>query len=127
MDFFWGLLLLRLMKKKFAFLNVMLMIAVLFSMLFQSLHSFEHLAKQLAEKKCLHEYNSSHEITHQHHNFDHCFVCEFTFASFISPETRSYKLHSEYSKTPRFFTLTETPKHFSGSSYFLRGPPAFIV
>jgi phosphopantetheinyl transferase (holo-ACP synthase) len=41
---------------------------VLFSILFQSLHTYEHFAKQFAEKECHQkEYYGEPEITHQHH------------------------------------------------------------
>lgn len=108
-------------------MNLVFAIAVLFSILFQSLHSFEHLEKEFSEKQCHHQYHSPSEITHQHHNFDHCFVCEFTFASFIAPETYSYPSHSVLRTIPYFFTATETPESFSGCSYSLRGPPTFIA
>lgn len=96
-------------------------------MLFQSFHSYEHFEREISEKKCHHKYNSKAEITHQHHNYDHCFVCEFTFASFISPEIFSYRLHFAHTGIPYFYSFSETPTRFSGSSYSLRGPPSFIV
>ena len=54
------------MKKKFLLLNFSLVIAVLFSMLFQSLDSYSHFEKQKTELKCHHKSTSKHEITHQH-------------------------------------------------------------
>ena len=116
------------MKKKFALLNSFLALAVLFAMFFQSVHSYEHLAKQLSEKKCFHNYNSSHEITHQHHNFDHCFVCDFTISTFISPDISNFEfkkmtIPSGYS----FFNSREITQFFKGSLFALRAPPSFIV
>jgi len=104
------------------------MFAVLFAMLFQNVHSYEHLAKQLSEKKCYHKYNSSKEITHQHHNFDHCFVCDFTLSTFISAQIHHFKfkktnLPSGYS----FFKSKEITQFFKGSLFALRAPPSFIV
>jgi hypothetical protein len=95
-------------------------------MLFQSVHSYEHLAKQLSEKKCSHKNNSSHEITHQHHNFDHCFVCDFTLSNFISAtishfEFKKTNLPSGYS----FFNSREITQFFKGSLFALRAPPEF--
>lgn len=116
------------MKKKQSIINFSLMIAVLFSILFQSFHSYEHLAKQLSQELCHHKYNlHKTEFTHQHHNFDSCFVCDFTLSSFVSAETFLYTLQFAHTEIPHFFTANETPKRFSGSSYLLRGPPNFIV
>lgn len=116
------------MKKKFTLLNSFLMMAVLFSILFQYVHSYEHLAKQLSEKNCSHKNISSHEITHQHHNFDHCFVCDFTLSTFISSDISNFEfkkiiIPSGYS----FFNSREITQFFKGSLFALRAPPSFIV
>jgi len=115
------------MKKKIAILNFVLSAVVLFAMLFQSFHSYEHLAKQLSEKHCLHEHHSKAEITHQHHGAEHCFLCEFTFHSFIAPDVFSFEVYFSHTEIPYFIASVETPQSFSGSLYSLRGPPAFIV
>ena len=116
------------MKKKFVIINSFLVFAVLFAMLFQSVHSYEHLAKQFSKKKCSHKYISSHEITHQHHSFDNCFVCNFTLSSFISSDVTHFEFKkitfpSEYS----FFKSREITQFFKGSLFALRAPPSFIV
>jgi len=116
------------MKKKFVLLNYFLMVAVLFSMLFQSFHSYEHLAKQLSQEVCNHKYNSSKEITHQHHNYDRCFVCDFTLSSFVSTEIHHFEfkkinIPSGYS----FYKSREITQFFKGSLFALRAPPIFIV
>ena len=104
------------------------MMAVLFSILFQSFHSYEHLAKQFAEKQCHHHYNAGKtEFTHHHTEFDHCFVCEFTLSSFVSPERFTFKFQTIQREIPYFFNTTEAAETFSGSSCALRGPPHFIV
>ena len=114
-------------KKRFAIFNAVFATALLFSMLFQSLHSFEHLTELLSEKQCHHKYASPHEITHQHHNFDHCFVCDFTFGSFIWPESFSYQLHFVKTGTPYLFSETGIIISDFRSTNPLRGPPSFIV
>jgi len=111
------------MKKNKLIISLSLAIAVLFSILFQSIHTYEHLEKQLPQKQCHHKYSSSSEITHQHHNFDHCNVCEFSFGSYISPKQFSYQLYSTYKQIPYFIGAKETVLSFSGSLYSLRGPP----
>lgn len=116
------------MKKLKALLNFVLPFAVLFAMLFQTVHSYEHVSKQLLEKKCFHKSNSSQEITHQHHNYDTCYVCNFTVASFISSDIA----HFEFKKINHFsgytfFKSREITSYFKGSLFALRGPPSFIV
>ena len=116
------------MKKKFIIVNYFLTLAILFAVLFQSVHSFGHLAKQLSEKKCYHKYNSSQEITHQHHNFDNCYVCNFTVSNFISSDILCFEfkkiiIPSEYS----LFNSRKITQFFKGSLFALRAPPSFIV
>jgi hypothetical protein len=57
------------MKKKVSIFSLVLTLTVLFSMLFQSVHKYEHIAQQLSEVQCSQK-NSSTEITHQHHGYD---------------------------------------------------------
>jgi len=112
------------MKNKFAIINFCLMITVLFSMLFQSLHTYEHVAKQLSQKQCHHKYNvTGTEITHQHHKLDYCYVCEFALGSYITPKDCSNQLYFGIEEIPYFLTVSETVISFSGSLYSLRGPP----
>ena len=116
------------MKKRFVILNSILALAVLFAMLFQSVHSFEHLAQQLSEKECHHKYTSKQEITHQHHNFDHCLVCDFKMSHFVASDF----LHFEFKNTIvtsgyTFFKSREITEFFKGSLFALRAPPVFIA
>jgi hypothetical protein len=114
------------MKRKFVVVNLILIVVVLFAMLFQSVHSYEHLAKQLSEKKCSHKNISNHEITHQHHNFDHCFVCEFTFGSYVSTAFFSLKNRIIVAISQHYsFLYKLTPQFFKGSLFALRAPPEF--
>lgn len=119
---------LRSMKRKQLILSFSFAVTILFSILFQSIHSYEHIVKQLTEKQCHHNYNDpSGEITHQHHDFEVCFVCNFAFGSYILPENFSFQFHSYDSEIPYFLPLSEKIFSISVSSYFLRGPPAAIV
>ncbi|GEP49748.1 hypothetical protein FNO01nite_04200 [Flavobacterium noncentrifugens] len=116
------------MKKKFSIFNFSLIAAVLFAILFQSLHSVEHFTHEQAERKCYHSHETgSEQITHQHHNFDHCFACDFTFSNFVTPEIFSFDFVAQHRAIPYFLTVSETLIAFSGSSVLLRGPPVFIV
>ena len=112
----------------FAVINFALMLTVLFSMLFQSLHSYEHIAAQFSEKNCNHETSiNKAEITHHHHVGEHCFVCEFTLSNYIAPHTYSFVVNFSFEAIPYYFTKSTTPQYFSGSALQYRGPPSFIV
>ncbi len=83
---------------------------------------------QLSEKECSHNYNSNQEITHQHHNFDNCFVCNFTLSSFISSDISPIV----FKKTTVFVGNSyvksrEILQFFKGSLFALRAPPKFLV
>ncbi|PJJ10382.1 hypothetical protein CLU83_3791 [Flavobacterium sp. 1] len=114
------------MKRKQLILNFSLAIAVLFSILFQSIDSIGHLQEKFSEKKCHHAYNSSEEFTHQHHSFDHCYVCQFGFSSFTTPIKYSYVFNAGNYNIPYFFAAAESIFSFSGSLYSHRGPPNCI-
>jgi hypothetical protein len=116
------------MKNKFVTVNSFLVLAVLLSMLFQYVHTYEHLVQQLSKKECHHKYTSSHEITHQHHDLEHCFVCHFSVSNFLSSEIYRFEFQkitipSRYS----FFKSREITQFFKGSLFALRAPPVFIV
>ena len=117
------------MKKKQVIINFSLMLAVLFSMLFQSFHSYEHLSKQLSEEVCHHKYNlHKTEINHQHKGFDHCFLCEFTLSTFIATEISFFEYKSAIIFTANsLYYSNENAQFFKGSLFSLRAPPSFIV
>lgn len=114
------------MKKRQFLLNFSLVVAVLFSIVFQSADSIGHLQEQFYQKECHHTYSSKSEITHQHHNFEDCIVCHFGFSSFVAPIKNSYSFFVENYKVPYFFSNSESVLSFSGSLYSLRGPPNCI-
>jgi len=115
------------MKKRNIIINFSLMLAVLFAMLLQSVHSFEHISKLFSEKECHHKYTGKTEISHQHHPFDHCFACEFTISSGIASDVLSIKIISHHIAIPCFFVIPKSIVSFSGNLNYLRGPPNFVV
>jgi hypothetical protein len=117
------------MRKKQLVISISLVMTVLFSILFQSLHTYAHFVKQFAEKECHHKKNNygEPEITHQHHTVDDCKVCHFTFGSYITPKVITYKLILNYKQLPYFDGAPEGNILFSGSMYAHRGPPSFAV
>lgn len=112
------------MKKKFSICSLVLTLTVLFSMLFQSVHKYEHIAQQLSEVQCVHKKNSSTEITHQHHGYDFCGVCAFKVSSFtflFLPTFESNTLELPLKNSA--FASTEITQFFKGSLFALRAPP----
>ncbi|MDR7208382.1 hypothetical protein [Flavobacterium piscis] len=116
------------MKKRKLITSISLALMVLFSILFQSVHSYEHIIKQLSEKQCYHDYSDvNSEITHQHNDYDSCFVCLFAFGSYIAPEKFCFEIYSSNQQVPYFFHYSENTVSFSGSLYSLRGPPPAVI
>lgn len=100
------------------------MLVVLFSILFQSLHSYEHFLDQETEFVTNSD-DGSTKIQTLDHNHEKCFVCEFTLSSFIAAEFATFQ--------PKFtpeafaqvnFTTAAGPDFFSGSLFSHRGPPS---
>ena len=112
------------MEKCSKLFNTLVSVAILFAIVFQSVHSFEHLVKQILEKKCFHNRHFHTEITHQHKSLDQCFVCEFTFSSYvITPsENFEFEVNPHFFKDDSYFD-TAFNYYFKGISYPLRGPP----
>ena len=112
------------MNKKLILFNYSLLGAILFAVLFQSAHSFEHLVKQLTTEHCHHKYNKNRtEFSHAHNNFDNCFVCEYSFSNFIPIDFYSFELKILRYNTISLFGYKENLVFFSGSTTKSRGPP----
>ena len=113
------------MKKKLAIINLLMSASVLFAILFQSVHSFEHLVKQFSEKHCDHKYaKHKNEINHSHHGLEKCFVCEFTFSPFTATETVTFDFKNpSYGTAESSFYFWESAEFFRGSLFSHRGPP----
>jgi hypothetical protein len=103
-------------------------LVVLLAILFQSFDAMSHLEKQFSEKHCHHVYDHHKtEINHAHEGFDHCFTCEFTFSSFVSPTKITFtvpkvQVITKYSS----YYSREITQAFRGSLFALRAPPSFI-
>lgn len=115
------------MKKKYIIINVFLSLAVLFSILFQSVHSYEHYLEQRQEQHCDHQYSKNKtEIGHSHHSIEKCEICFFNFSSFTTTDFYAVQLHKDnfitiFSK----FYLEKQSSFFKGSLFRLRAPPLF--
>lgn len=114
------------MKKKYIIINVFLSMTVLFSILFQAVHSYEH-HLELAEHHCDHIYaKDKTEISHSHNIAEQCVVCHFNFSSFTTTPFYTLQLYKKHIEVN--FTLFYFEKHaayFKGSFFSLRAPPIF--
>lgn len=113
------------MKKKFVIINVLLSMAVLFSILFQAIHSYEHYSELLTEKKCHHDH-SKNEITHSHTISEKCMICDFNFSSYTTPDFFSFEFHKTTTVThTALVSFQKNAIFFKGSLFALRAPPLF--
>lgn len=113
------------MKKKIIIINVLLSMAVLFSILFQSVHSYVHHSEQITVK-ISHQHHSKNkaEINNNHSVSEKCFTCDFSFSSFTTTDFYVLSFHKNNAVTTFYSFLS--PKHssfFIGSLFSLRGPP----
>jgi len=115
------------MKKKIIHINFSLVIAILFSILFQSFDSYSHYKNEVYEPKCVHESTSKHEITHQHHSAEHCYICKFSFSAAVTSDSFVFKTRNKPVEIPNNFFCSEVYLSFSENSNPLRGPPIFNV
>jgi hypothetical protein len=117
------------MKKMLKIRSLLFGITVLFALMLQSAHSFHHLEDFLTEKHCNHKYsNNKADISHAHSNFEHCFVCEFTFSNSIKSDFFTFKYNKSIHSVSYFHFFTkEIVNHFKGSLFALRAPPICIV
>jgi hypothetical protein len=115
------------LKKNKLLINFSLVIAILFSILFQSHDSYAHFIKEKAEAECRHKSSSKQQITHQHHSLEHCFVCKFAFSSAVTSPVFGFKTHKKVVKTPSSFYYSDVFKTYTNNSNLLRGPPVFNV
>jgi len=113
------------MKQKIVCINVILSIAILFSILFQAVHSYEHHSEQLAIKKCEHQHSKNQtQLNHSHQTIDKCFTCGFTFSFSTTTVPAVFEFHQKPQVTSVIFSYFQS--HFSffkGSLFSLRAPP----
>ncbi|WP_173964227.1 hypothetical protein [Flavobacterium collinsii] len=114
------------MKKKIVLINLFMSVTVLFAMLFQTLHSYEHVYKQLTSKHCDHTYiDGQKQITHSHTADTNCQICHFTFSTFIPETFQSYSfLKVSIETCCAFFYVKTAAVFFKGSLFALRAPPS---
>ena len=114
------------MKKKVIIINFLMSLMVLYAMLFQTVHSYEHLLTQLTEKHCKHHTSANQkEITHSHSVDTKCHICHFSFSTFIPNSFQSLSFEKVQIETSEVFLYTKSVStFFKGSLFALRAPPA---
>ncbi len=116
------------MKNKFVFINFLMSVVLLFSIVFQSLHSFEHLSKFLTEKKCVHKKSLPTDLTHKHKSLENCFVCNYTFSHVTYNDGFIFIFETfDYQTSLSLSFYKQNLYFFNGNPLALRGPPYCIV
>jgi hypothetical protein len=113
-------------KKKLFYINISLMLAVLFAACYQSVHAFSH--EHTLKTACC---DDSHHLSFKTSEktvteSEDCPVCDFKFAAFVTPEILHFDIIPSFYEIPYQFNSTETCITFEGNSFYLRGPP-FLV
>jgi len=112
------------MKKKLAILNLYLMSAVLFTILFQSLHTYRHLVADYFDETevCHHSHDG---VSHQHSE-ESCSICDFHFWFYTQPEVLTYRFDFPIKPVPYLYQEQALITTFSGSLFSHRGPPQTV-
>ena len=114
-------------KKYLSHISISILVAVLSSILFQSVHTFEHILAEFSEQKCEHLYDTGQEqITHEHHDFDHCFSCDFHFSNYVVTDILSIQRYFTATYNNYFDLVTDQISYYSGIHYLVRGPPTLL-
>ncbi|MEN2401152.1 hypothetical protein GKZ90_0015295 [Flavobacterium sp. MC2016-06] len=116
------------MKKKVIIINFLMSLIVLSAMLFQTVHSYEHVYKQITEKPCVHHTSANNkQITHSHSVDTQCHICHFAFSTFIPNPFQALTFNKIYTETSYLYFYTQTAStYFKGSLFALRAPPALV-
>lgn len=114
------------MKKKFNYINFLMVLIVLFAILFPSIHSYEHLLEQNSgkQKTEIKSFNKN-DIKVNNHTTEKCSICDFKFSLFTSIEFTPFQfLKSSSGIFYDFFYSKTQCTFFKGSLFALRAPPA---
>ena len=101
---------------------------VLSAILFQTLHSYEHVFKQLSEKPCEHHTSANEkQITHCHDVDTKCHICHFAFSTYLPNSFEAVIFQKTQIETKPIFIYTKSVStFFKGSLFALRAPPALF-
>lgn len=107
-------------------MNLFLMLAVLFAVSYQSIHTFSH-DHHLKTACCDDSYHPTFKTSEKTiTESNDCPVCEFKFAVFLSPEVLHFNFIPSFYEIPYQFSNNESCITFEGNSCYLRGPPILV-
>lgn len=115
---------LQFMKNRIALVNLYLMAAVLFSILFQSVHRYGELFVDYATHSDKH-IHAHDDKSHQHVD-DDCSVCDFHFWFYVKPDVLTYRFDFPLQLIPYLYEEQALISAFSGSLFSHRGPPQSV-
>jgi len=116
------------MKQKYAHISFFFSLVLLVAILLQSMHSLHHLEQFISKAHCHHQYTQDKtEINHTHHDFDHCYICEFSLSTYTSFSLTTFDFQKkEVSSGYTFSYSKQISQSFRGALFALRAPPCFI-
>ena len=97
------------------------MLAVIFAVSYQSLHTFSH-----HHEIDLENYKTEKKTSCFSKNFsekENCPICDFKFTSFLKSEIFSFNFYFPFKESPYSFSIKEASTFFCGSLFSHRGPP----
>lgn len=113
------------MKKKFIIINVFLSMAVLFTILLQSIHTYDHHSEQISAKLSnQHHYKNKVETNNKHSLSEKCVTCDFNFYSFTTADFFVFQFHINSAVKAVTSILSQpSSSFFKGCLFSLRAPP----
>jgi hypothetical protein len=116
------------MKKKLLYINILLMLSVIFTVGYQSIHAFSHehhhTVESIAKKQNSTDKSTTFKTFTEKEN---CPICDFKWAAFLSPERFQYTLFVPSESIPYLDAITKNEKTSQVSFFYLRGPPTFNI
>ena len=115
------------MKKKGVIINLLLTLIVLFPILFQVVHIYEHHSENReAQQQSISQDTSENQLKMNQTISEDCFVCDFKFTvhSLTSIFIYSFPVDSSVAANQLFF-LPKVIYFYCGSLFSLRAPPHF--
>ncbi|MCG9793384.1 hypothetical protein [Flavobacterium algicola] len=115
------------MKIKYIIINVLLSMAVLFPILFQAVHSYEHFSEHEVVTYIFENATKNKtDLNNQQSKYEKCATCDFHFSSFTADDFFAFSLNADkFVKTATPTLLYKYSSFFKGAIFSLRAPPLF--
>lgn len=104
------------------------MLAVLFTILFQSIHTTEHLWEEYLQDDTTVVVHHNDQLQYLNFKGKHhqCMICAFTLSPMITPDHFYIQTTTLFKAIHYCFKTNESAVFFSGSLFSHRGPPISI-